>query len=132
MKDTAYLIDSAAYIDLMRAGQDPRQVLAPLLRAGRLYNCGIVRAEVLRGIKIEKAYREMEQFFDIVPEVPSDPRLWRDVSQLGYDLGRKGKWPPVTDLAIAAAALRIQATLISPDAHFADIPDLPLAKALPR
>ena len=127
MKDTAYLIDSAAYIDLMRAGQDPRQVLAPLLRAGRLYNCGIVRAEVLRGIKIEKAYRQMEQFFDIVPEVPSDPRLWRDVSQLGYDLGRKGKWPPVTDLAIAAAALRIHATLISPDAHFKDIPHLPLA-----
>ena len=132
MKDSPYLIDSAAYIDLMRAGEDPRQVLAPLLRAGRLYNCGIVRAEVLRGIKIEKIYRQMEQFFDIVPEVPSDPRLWRDVSQLGYDLGRKGKWPPVTDLAIAAAALRINATLISPDAHFHDIPDLSLAKVLPK
>jgi predicted nucleic acid-binding protein len=130
MKDTDYLIDSAAYIDLMRAGEDPRQVLAPLLRAGRLYNCGIVRAEVLRGIKIEKAYRQMEQFFDIVPEVPADPRLWRDVSQLGYDLGRKGKWPPVTDLAIAAAALRVRATLISPDAHFEDIPGLNLRKSL--
>lgn len=130
MKDTDYLIDSAAYIDLMRAGEDPRQVLAPLLRAGRLYNCGIVRAEVLRGIKIEKAYRQMEQFFDIVPEVPADPQLWRDVSQLGYDLGRKGKWPPVTDLAIAAAALRVRATLISPDAHFEDIPGLKLSKSL--
>lgn len=132
MSDAPYLIDSAAYIDLMRAGQDPRQVLAPLLRAGHLYSCGIVRAEVLRGIKIEKAYRQMEQFFDIVPEVPSDPRLWRDVSQLGYDLGRKGKWPPVTDLAIAAAALRVRATLISPDAHFADIPHLPLTRTLPK
>ena len=127
MKDSPYLIDSAAYIDLMRAGQDPRQVLAPLLRAGRLYNCGIVRAEVLRGIKIEKTYRQMEQFFDIIPEVPADPRLWRDVSQLGWTLGRQGKWPPVTDLAIAAAALRINATLISPDAHFQDIPHLLLA-----
>jgi predicted nucleic acid-binding protein len=130
MKDTDYLIDSAAYIDLMRAGSDPRQVLAPLLRAGRLYNCGIVRAEVLRGIKIEKSYQQMEQFFDIVPEVPADPRLWREVSQLGWDLGRKGKWPPVTDLAIAAAALRVRATLISPDAHFKDIPGLRLAASL--
>ena len=130
MKDTAYLIDSAAYIDLMRAGQDPRQVLAPLLRAGRLYNCGIVRAEVLRGIKIDKTYRQMEQFFDIVPEVPADPRLWREVSQLGWDLGRKGKWPPVTDLAIAAAALRVRATVISPDAHFKDIPGLKLIPKL--
>jgi predicted nucleic acid-binding protein len=132
MLDTDYLIDSAAYIDLMRAGEDPRQVLAPLLRAGRLYNCGIVRAEVLRGIKIDKTYRQMEQFFDIVPEVPADPRLWREVSQLGWTLGRQGKWPPVTDLAIAAAALRVRATLISPDAHFQDIPNLSLAKALPK
>jgi predicted nucleic acid-binding protein len=132
MLDTDYLIDSAAYIDLMRAGEDPRQVLAPLLRAGRLYNCGIVRAEVLRGIKIDKTYRQLEQFFDIVPEVPADPRLWREVSQLGWTLGRQGKWPPVTDLAIAAAALRVRATLISPDAHFQDIPNLSLAKALPK
>jgi predicted nucleic acid-binding protein len=132
MKETVYLIDSAAYIDLMRAGEDPRQVLAPLLRTGRLYNCGIVRAEVLRGIKIEKSYQQMEQFFDIVPEVPADPRLWREVSQLGWKLGRKGKWPPVTDLAIAASALRIHATLISPDAHFQDIPNLLLAKAPPK
>lgn len=132
MTKQKYLIDSAAYIDLMRAGQDPRQVLAPLLRAGRLYNCGIVRAEVLRGIKIEKTYRQMEQFFDIVPEVPTDPRLWRDVSHLGWTLGRQGKWPPVTDLAIAASALRINATLISPDAHFQDIPNLSLTKTLPK
>jgi predicted nucleic acid-binding protein len=130
MLDTDYLIDSAAYIDLMRAGEDPRQVLAPLLRAGRLYNCGIVRAEVLRGIKIDKTYRQMELFFDIVPEVPADPRLWREVSQLGWDLGRKGKWPPVTDLAIAAAALRVRATVISPDAHFKDIPGLKLIPKL--
>lgn len=118
------MIDSAAYIDLMRAGEDPRQVLASLLRAGRLYNCGVVRAEVLRGMKIEKRHQQMEQFFDILPEVPTDPRLWRQVSELGWKLGRKGKWPPVTDLAIAAAALRVRATLVSPDARFQGIPGL--------
>lgn len=124
MKENCCLVDSAAYIDLMRAGEDPRQVLAPLLRAGRLYNCGIVRAEVLRGIRIEKHYLQMEQFFDIVPEIPADARLWRSVSRLGWELGRKGKWPPVTDLTIAAAALRIRATIVSPDAHFQDMPGL--------
>lgn len=127
----SYLVDSATYIDLMRAGRDPRQVLAPMLREGRLYNCGIIRAEVLRGIKIEKRYQQMEQFFDIIPEVPTDSRLWRQVSRLGWELGRKGKWPPATDLAIAAAALRIHATLVSPDAHFKDIPGLKLLRALP-
>jgi len=46
MKPIPHLVDSAAYIDMMRAGKDPRQVLAPMLRAGLLYNCGVVRAEV--------------------------------------------------------------------------------------
>jgi len=131
MTDRDYLVDSAAYIDLMRSGKDPRQVLTPLLRAGRLYNCGIVRAEVLRGLRIEKRYQQMEQFFDIIPEIPTDIRLWRQISRLGWELGRKGKWPPATDLAIAAAALRIQATLVSPDAHFMDIPGLKLLRTLP-
>jgi hypothetical protein len=66
----------------------------------------------------------MEQFFDIVPEIPTDARLWREVSRLGWELGRKGKWPPVSDLAIAVAALRLRAIVISPDAHFLAVPGL--------
>lgn len=130
MKDADYLVDSAAYIDLMRAGQDPRQVLAPLLRAGRLYSCGVVRAEVLRGIRIEKRYAQMEEFFDIVPEIPTDARSWRETSRLGWELGRKGKWPPVSDLAIAAAAMRVRAIVISPDAHFREVPGLEVVSTL--
>lgn len=130
MSDTDYLIDSAAYIDLMRAGEDPRMALAPLLRGGRLYNCGVVRAEVLRGIKQRSVHDLMEQFFDIVPEVPADPRLWWQVGELGWELGRKGKWPPVTDLVIAVSALRVRATLVSPDKHFLGIPGLKVVSHL--
>jgi predicted nucleic acid-binding protein len=56
--------------------------------------------------------------------------LWRKVSELGWKLGRKGKWPPATDITIAACALRIGATLISPDAHFIDVPGLILVPDL--
>ena len=125
------LVDSAVYIDLLRAGVDVRQRLLPALRAGDLYNCGIVRAEVLCGIKSPRLKADMETFFDITPEVPADAKLWRQVSELGWELGRRGKWPPVTDLAIAACAMRIRATLISPDAHFEDIPGLLLKADLP-
>ncbi|MEN3943409.1 PIN domain-containing protein [Prosthecobacter sp. SYSU 5D2] len=126
------LLDSAVYIGLMRAGKDPRHVLGPYLRAGSLYSCGVVRAEVLRGTKEPKRYEQMEQFFDIIPEVPTDPRLWRHVSQIGWDLGRKGKWPPVTDITIAACAMRARLTLISPDGHFDDVEGLKLLKELPE
>ena len=124
------MVDAASYIDLMRSGQDPRQVLGPVLRAGHLYSCGIVRAEVLRGMKVEKRYEQMEQCFDIIPEVPTDARLWREVAQLGGSLGRKGIWPPVTDLAIAVSALRVRATLVSTVAHFRDVPGLKVVTKL--
>jgi predicted nucleic acid-binding protein len=124
------LVDSATYIDLMRAGHDPRQVLLPFMMAGELYNCGIVRVEVLRGIRQPSELADMEEFFNIVPEVPTDPKLWQKVSEIGWKLGRKGKWPPVSDLAIAACAMRVGATLISPDRHFEEIDGLTVLKEL--
>ena len=126
------LLDSAAYIDIARSGQDPRQVLSPYLQGGQLYNCGIVRAEFLRGIKAPKQHQDVLDFFDIVPEVPCDARLWRQVSEIGWELGRKGRWPPVTDIAIAACAMRVNAMLISTDAHFKDITGLKLQSKLPK
>jgi predicted nucleic acid-binding protein len=125
------LVDSAIYIGLMRSGQDPRQVLVPYMMSGELYNCGVVRAEVLRGMRQTSELADMEEFFDIVPEVPTDPKLWRKVSEIGWKLGRKGKWPPVTDLAIAACAMRVGATLISPDKHFEGIEGLSVLKQMP-
>ncbi len=126
----AILVDSAVIIDLMRDGKDPRQELLPLLRSCELYNSGVVRAEVLRGIKVPRIKVEMEAFFDIIPEVMCDARMWRQVSDIGWKLGRKGKWPPVTDLVIAASAMRVGATLVSPDKHFEDVEGLLLRKHL--
>lgn len=117
----ALIVDSAVIIDLMRDGKDPRQELLPHLRACELYNCGVVRAEVLRGMKMPRLKSEMEAFFDIIPEVMCDAKMWRQVSDLGWKLGRKGKWPPLTDLLIAACAMRVGATLVSPDRHFEDM-----------
>ena len=129
---TPILVDTSVYIDHLRAGEDVRQLLMPFLKAGCLLNCGVVRAEVLRGMKSASARDGMLAFFDIVPEVPTDARLWRTASQLGWQLGRTGKWPPVTDLAIAACALRAKARLVSPDRHFRDIPGLSVLADLPK
>jgi len=118
------LVDSSWIIARMRAGEDFRQRLISVLRSGQLYNSGVVRAEVLRGIKSPSMRDEACDFFDIVPEVPCDARLWRQVSDLGWTLGRRGKWPPVTDLVIAACARRVGARVVTLDAHFYDIPDL--------
>ncbi|MCX6997600.1 MAG: PIN domain-containing protein [Kiritimatiellaeota bacterium] len=125
------LVDSTVYIDLLRQRQDPRAVLAHLLRSGGLRCCEIVRLEVLRGI-ISSAFRaEMEEFFDLVPVAPLNAAVWQRALELGWTLDRQGEVLPLTDLLIAACALQHGATLISNDRHFARIPGLKLWKKLP-
>ena len=132
MSTDAVIVDSCIWIGIMRQGRDPRQELMPLLRVGHLYNCGVIRAEVLRGMKVESRRRDLEAFFDIIPEVPTDAKIWRLVSNMGWTLARMGKTPPVTDLTIAACTMRARATLITADAHFDDIPGLNLSEDLPE
>ena len=132
MSSPAVIVDSCIWIGFMRSGRDPRQELMPLLRAGHLYNCGVIRAEVLRGMKFEKRMRELEAFFDIIPEVPTDAKIWRQVSTMGWSLARLGKTPQVTDLTIAACAMRTRATLVTVDKHFDALPGLNLSATLPE
>ncbi len=125
------LVDSSIYIEHLRAGEDVRQLLLPHLNNAMLYHCGVVRVEVLRGMKSPRMRDGMEDFFDIVPEVPCDARVWREISRLGWELGRKGKWPPATNLAIAVCAMGVNAIVATLDAHFADIPKLQVIDYIP-
>lgn len=124
-------LDSSIYIDLIRGLQDPRQVLFSQIMSGNLYTCGLVRTEVLRGIRQPKVLAEMREFFDIIPEVPMDAAVWNLACEIGVKLGQKGKWPSVSTLAIAACAMKVSATLITKDKNFAGIEGLSLAHKLP-
>jgi predicted nucleic acid-binding protein len=128
----AWLLDSAVYIGRLRAGEEVWQQVLPMVRAGELYGCGIVRAEVLRGIKNLRLKKVMEELFDITPEIPTDARMWRHITDLAWQLDREmGGSLPLTDIAIASCAIRAGAILISPDQHFDGIPGLRWQTDLP-
>lgn len=125
------LVDSAVYIERLRTGHDIRQELMPWLANGLLYNCGLIRAEVLRGFRTPRLKAEMTAFFDIVPEVPTTARLWQQVAELAWTLDRTtGGHRPLTDILIARCAMQVGAVLVSPDRHFEDIPGLKLRASL--
>ena len=125
------LVDSSIYIEFQRSGLDPREKLSPWASRARLYQCGIIRAEYLRGLRRQSVRDAMEAFFDMTPEIPTDAQLWREVSDLAWLLDRAGKILPLTDVIIAVCALRVDATVISSNRHFQQIdglrcrPDLP-------
>jgi len=125
------LVGSAVYIDRLRGGHDIRQELMPFLANGLLYNCGLIRAEVIRGFRDVRLKSEMTTFFNIVPEIPVTARTWQQVAELAWSLDRTvGGHRPLSDILIAKCAMHVGAILISPDRHFDAIPGLRLRAQL--
>ena len=122
--DQPILVDSNIYISLLRAGRDPAVALGNRYEASDLVICGMVRLEVLRGIKAPKVLERMGAFFDVLSNVPSDNRLWEEATDLAWQLDRQGRILPAADLVIAASALRMGAAVCTHDRHFDHVPGL--------
>lgn len=122
------LIDSNVYIDLLRVRKDP---VATLYQWGEAHGrdlaiCGMIRVEVLRGLKLLKSYHSISALMDVMINIPSDNRMWTAATELAWSLDRKGIVIPGADAVIAASALRHGAAIMSSDAHFSRIEGLRL------
>jgi predicted nucleic acid-binding protein len=106
-------------------------MLEPLIRQKKLVICGLIRAEVIRGILDRKQCRRMKEFFDLLSDFPIDYSVWDEVSDLAWDLDRKATVVPLSDLVIAVCAKRLGAVVVSSDKHFNSIPGLQVLKDLP-
>lgn len=118
------LVDSSVFISMLRAGQDPALELAPLSRQYDLATCGVVRCEVLRGMRTPKARTALEQYFDCLVYVPTLNSIWEDAEELLWSLDRKGYLIPLPDAVIASCARKAGAAVLTYDKHFRHIPGL--------
>ncbi len=124
------LIDSSIFIDWLRQKRSPALLLENRARTGEVATCGIVRAEVLRGISNLAAKNDLRGFFDLLPEIQTTTSVWHDVAELAWALDRKGFVLPLPNIVVAACALSADATLITTDLHFAKIPKLKIRREL--
>jgi predicted nucleic acid-binding protein len=124
------LVDSTIYIDLLRRGEDIPFVLRASLLSGQLFVCGVIRAEVLRGIRAIEMRNELSELFDLMLEIPTDARIWRKVTDLAWKLDRRGTILPLTDLVIASCALVVNTSVVTTDPHFSQIPGLTVKRTL--
>ncbi|MDX2079911.1 MAG: PIN domain-containing protein [Terrimicrobiaceae bacterium] len=118
------LVDSSFYIGRMRAGRDPFHEMREWGTDREFAICGVVRCEVARGIINPKLLAVFRKAWSVMLNVPTDNRIWNDVEDLAWKLARSGKHPPLSDLVIACCALRIEAVVLTLDAHFRDVPNL--------
>ena len=122
--ESEILIDSNVFIDLIKHHGDPAPWLYHWAGARNLAICGIVRVEVLRGVKSPKAYRSLINFMDVMINIPSSNQLWDQAAELAWKLDRKGLVVPGTDVVIAASAMDIGAAVLTSGAHFKRIDGL--------
>lgn len=124
----AVLADTSAIIEFFRPGgrEETRQEVARLLDSGHLAVCGIVIAELLQGVRDD----ERGPVLDFLAEVQVWDLRTEDYTragELGNSLRRKGHKIPVSDLIIAALALRMKAQVLTLDLRdFRLIPGLRL------
>lgn len=125
----AILADTSAIIEFFRPGgsDDMRQEVAGLLDTGQLALCGIVAAELIQGVRPE----ERQPLMDLLEEVPIWDLTKEDYFQAGdlsNTLRRKGLKIPITDMVIAALAMRMKTSVLTLDKKdFGAIPGLKLA-----
>ena len=125
------LVDSNIYIGLLRRGHDPVAVLFEHYDVTSLVTCGMIRLEVLRGVRIPKTLERLSAFMDVMHYVEADSRLWSEAITLAARTDHKGTPVSATDAFIAACAFRTGASVLTEDKDFKFIADLPLLSLPP-
>jgi predicted nucleic acid-binding protein len=125
------LPDSNFFIRSLKAGLDPFAQLAQHAEKTEFVTCGVVVAEVTRGLRAPSLRQKFEENFALMTCVPTTAFIWKRAAQLAWSLDRQGTVLPLPDLIIAASALEADATVLTFDAHFQKIPGLRAVDRLP-
>jgi len=116
------LIDSSWYIQKSRENEDVLRLLEPLARARELAVCGIIKAEVGRGLRDPGDLARFQRIWSVMNYIDDGFQRWEETLALVWSLDRKGIVIPVQDVHIAACALHAGAVILTYDQHFDLIP----------
>jgi hypothetical protein len=115
-----FLVDTSAWIFALRKNpfMPIMDRIEHLLELDVIYTFGMVRLEILGGVKTKDEFDRLKSRFESLYEIPADNELWESASKLAFSLQRKGLSIPYTDILIATAAIKSEATLLHADQHF--------------
>ena len=120
MPSSLFLVDTSAWIFALRKEfvTSVKERINQLLRDHIVLTNGMIRLELLGGVRTEKEFRRLRARFDALDEVEVSASVWETACAMAFDLRRKGITVPYTDILIAACALKTESTLVHADAHF--------------
>lgn len=115
--------DSSALIEYYRRGGSPavQEAVAAAISDDELAFNGIIFVEVVGFAADERERRALLASFGAFHRLPLEDGDFDLAASIGFDLRRRGRTVPATDLIIAACAIRARAELLHVDDHFAEI-----------
>lgn len=115
------MVDSNWYIRQARNGDDPLKTLSFLAEFRDIATCGLIKAEVGRGLIHRKHRDRYQAAWEVMLYVDSDSQRWDDTLDLAWRLDRAGVVLPLKDIHIAVCADQIGAVILTYDEHFQKI-----------
>jgi hypothetical protein len=124
------MVDSSWYIAESRNGRDPLQELALAAEDRDIAVCGLIVAEVGRGVRERRFLNRYIRAWTEMLYIPSTQQRWNETLQLAWHLDRKGVIIPLQDIHIAACSLSCGAAILTNDEHFRQIPGLTVVREI--
>lgn len=114
------LIDTSAWIEFFRPHGDAhiRTAINHLLDNNEAALCGVILAELLRGTRSDREFRDLADRLSTLVYLPTMDDIWAQVGRLGSHLARKGVNVPTTDILIATIAIENKVPILHKDRHF--------------
>lgn len=114
------IIDTSAWIESFRPNGNKaiQETVRRLLREAVILMPGIIRAELLRGTKSQREFKELSDLLGGLEYLPVDDSFWKKVAQFSFDLFRAGVTVPLTDTYIALLTREAKAKILHHDKHF--------------
>ena len=121
------LIDTSVWIDADKQPTSHEAIeLAALLGRDEAATTDLVVAEVLQGALTEENFAFLSGRLDAMHYLHAVQETWKHAAHMSFELKRKGLTTPLSDLVIAAVALRADVPLYATDPHFQRVEGLHL------
>ena len=125
--NTGIIVDTCVWIEFFRKPESDLTVyLKGQLRERRVTMVGMVLAEILQGIKVQKEARLVKENLKKLPYLEMTRDIWEKAGEISASLRRKGITIPLSDLIISALAISVDYEVFTIDPHFEQVHGLKL------
>lgn len=122
MKASGILPDTCVWIEYFKPGDSAlKQTLERLLLNESIFLCGPILYELVQGLKSDKEKTVIVDAMKSLEYREMSEALWIKAGEISSTLRKSGKTLPLSDILIAAIAIKNNLSIFTTDKHFEEI-----------